>query len=92
MSIQAQDIDHIARLAKLDLGRNRQFTRQLAEVLDYMKQLNQLDTSDLPPTFNVLEQGAPLRADEAHPGLDIEQVLRNAPAHDQRSFIVPKII
>jgi aspartyl-tRNA(Asn)/glutamyl-tRNA(Gln) amidotransferase subunit C len=92
MSVQQKDIDHIARLARLDLGQNRQFTRQLAEVLDYMQQLNQLDTDNVPPTFNVLEQGAPLRADTAQPGLSIEQALQNAPAHDQGGFIVPKII
>jgi aspartyl-tRNA(Asn)/glutamyl-tRNA(Gln) amidotransferase subunit C len=92
MSVQQKDIEHIARLARLDLGQNRQFIGQLSKILDYMRQLNQLDAGNVPPTFNVLEQGAPLREDVVKPGLSIEQALQNAPAHDQRSFIVPKII
>jgi aspartyl-tRNA(Asn)/glutamyl-tRNA(Gln) amidotransferase subunit C len=92
MSIQQKDIEHIARLARLNVGQDGQIIGQLAKILDYMRQLNQLDTSNIPPTFNVLEQGARLRADAVQPGLSVEQALQNAPAHDQRSFVVPKII
>jgi aspartyl-tRNA(Asn)/glutamyl-tRNA(Gln) amidotransferase subunit C len=64
----------------------------LAQVLDYMQQLNQLDTSRIAPTYHAVEHKAGLREDQINPGLDIDRVLNNAPQRDERNFIVPKII
>jgi aspartyl-tRNA(Asn)/glutamyl-tRNA(Gln) amidotransferase subunit C len=94
MSISDREIHHIAGLAKLRLSPEQisQFSGQLARILDYMQQLNQLDTSRIAPTYHALERGAGLREDEVRAGLDIDQALSNAPQHDGRSFVVPKII
>jgi aspartyl-tRNA(Asn)/glutamyl-tRNA(Gln) amidotransferase subunit C len=94
MSISDREIYHIASLAKLGLSpeQTAQFSRQLAQVLDYMQQLNQLDTSQVSPTYHAVEGQAGLREDKIKPGLDIDQALSNAPQRDERNFIVPKII
>lgn len=94
MPIKTSDIVHIAQLAKLelDLEQIKLFAGQLTGVLNHMQQLEQLDTSGLASTFHALEHTGRLRPDEVRPGLPIDQVLQNAPAHDGRNFIVPKIL
>ncbi len=94
MSIKTSEIIHIAKLAKVRLSPEQvnAFTEQLNDIVTYMQQLNELDTSGLPSTFHALENTGLLRKDEVQPGLNIEDVLANAPAHNDRSFIVPKIL
>lgn len=94
MSIKSSDIVHVAKLAKLKLSPEdiELYAAQLADVVNYMNQLEEIDTSNLRSTFHALDSAGQLRVDEAKPGLSIDQVLKNAPAHDGRSFVVPKII
>jgi aspartyl-tRNA(Asn)/glutamyl-tRNA(Gln) amidotransferase subunit C len=94
VSISDQEIQHIAGLVKLSFEPEQiaVFARQLTQILDYMQQLNQLDTSRVAPTYHMAQHKARLREDIAETGLNIEQVLSNAPEHDNRNFIVPKII
>ena len=94
MAITTNDILHIVKLAKVELDQEQVelFTAQLANVLNYMQQLNKLDTSGMPSTFHALDDTGWLRPDQVEPGLDIDQVMENAPAHDGRNFIVPKIL
>ncbi len=94
MKITAREVRHVAGLARLELtpGEEREFTAQLNAVLEYMDQLNELDTAVVEPTTHVLPLRNVLREDEVRPSLPVEEVLGNAPEQDQDHFVVPKII
>jgi aspartyl-tRNA(Asn)/glutamyl-tRNA(Gln) amidotransferase subunit C len=90
------DVERIAALASLELTEAEVaiFTRQLTEILEYARQVQQLDTTGVPPTSHVLA-GQPLdRADEPRPSLDRATALSAAPdpAPDAGLFRVPRVI
>jgi aspartyl-tRNA(Asn)/glutamyl-tRNA(Gln) amidotransferase subunit C len=89
------DVERIAALASLELtGEEAEtFTRQLAGILAYAQQVQQLDTTGVPPTAHVLA-GAFDRPDDPAPSLDREQALAGAPdaAPDAGLFRVPRVI
>ena len=92
--ITAREVLYVAELARLDLppGEVDRFTTQLNSILEYMDQLNELDTSEVEPTSHVLPLRNVLREDEVGHSLTPEEVLANAPEHDKGHFVVPKII
>ena len=68
------------------------YTNQMNDILEYMDQLNELDTDDIEPLSHVLDLTNVTRADKEKPSLDREDVLKNAPETDGEYFIVPKVI
>lgn len=50
------DIEYVAKLARLELSREEKekFSKQLADILQYVEKLNQLDTKDIQPTAHVI--------------------------------------
>ena len=57
-----------------------------------LKQLNELDTENVEPTSHVLDMKNVLREDVSKPGLPVEEVLKNAPDHENGQIKVPAII
>jgi aspartyl-tRNA(Asn)/glutamyl-tRNA(Gln) amidotransferase subunit C len=102
MSVSEQDVERVAELANLELTNDEKagMVRDLNSVLGYFSQLNELDTSSVPPMLQVVEAsqaGQPgaansLRADEVIPSLSREEVLACAPDTDGVFFKVPKVI
>ena len=99
MSVSEQDVDRVAELANLELtsGEKAAMLRDLNSVLDYFAQLNELDTTSVPPMEQVaghLTEGAAqhLRLDEVAPSLNRERVMSCAPDTDGIFFRVPKVI
>ena len=93
MSISIEQIHHIANLARLDLTDEElaRYREQISTILDHFEQLQSIDTSTIPPTFNISSGKSTLRPDQSHPGLDLDDLLRNAPETDQQQFRVPPI-
>ena len=87
-------VTRIAHLARLDLATEESaaMAAQLTRILDYIDQLNRLDTSAVEPTTNPIELGDVFRDDEVLPSLPTELALANAPATDGAFFIVPRVI
>ena len=94
MAITIQDVEHIAKLAKLEFtdAEKEKFTHQMNQILEYMEQLNRLDTGSVEPLSHVIELHNVFRADEVKPGVSTEDALRNAPAKNEQFFKVPKVI
>ena len=88
------DVAYIAGLAKLDLSADEQerFTRDLSQVLEYVAQLEQWDTSGVEPMYHPLPVFDALRADAPETGLAQEAALANAPAQEDGQFRVPKVV
>jgi aspartyl-tRNA(Asn)/glutamyl-tRNA(Gln) amidotransferase subunit C len=66
MTLTPQEIEHIAALARLSLTDEEKaaFQRQLSSILDYVGQLQKVDTSGVEPMSHSVEVGNVLRADE----------------------------
>ncbi|MBM4764540.1 Asp-tRNA(Asn)/Glu-tRNA(Gln) amidotransferase subunit GatC [Bacillus sp. B15-48] len=92
--ISAEQVKHVAHLARLAITEEEvnKFTQQLDKIITYAEQLNELDTENIEPTSHVLEIKNVMREDVAKPGLEIDQVLKNAPDHQDRQIKVPPII
>ena len=93
MPFTLEEVEHIATLARLELSAEEKarYRKQLSAILDYIRKLQELDTTDIPPTSSVLSGAGPLRADESRPGLDRESLLENAPEVEQGQFKIPPV-
>jgi aspartyl-tRNA(Asn)/glutamyl-tRNA(Gln) amidotransferase subunit C len=87
-------VNHVARLARLDLNKEEalKMQNQLGDILRYIGLLENLDLSDVPPTSHVLDIANVMRGDDTRPSLPLEKGLANAPDTEGTTFKVPRII
>jgi len=92
--ISRADVAHVAHLARLSLTDEEieLFSSQLAKVLDHFEDVAALDTAGVAATAHPLPLRNVLRADEAGPCLDREEILAAAPAVEDGRFRVPRIL
>ena len=93
-TVDRDEVLKISALAKLHLSEEEisLYTDQMNEVLEYMKQLDELDTEDVEPLSHVLDQINMTRPDEEKTSLSRDEALQNAPETDGEYFIVPNVI
>ncbi len=94
MSVSIKDVEHVAHLARLSFSDEEKvrLTTQLNSILEYMEQLNGLDTGNVEPLSHVIEVQNVLRPDVTTPGVSREEALQNAPARSEAFIKVPKVI
>jgi aspartyl-tRNA(Asn)/glutamyl-tRNA(Gln) amidotransferase subunit C len=96
MGFTREQVAGIAALAQLDLDAAEidLFARQIGDILEYVNQLQQIDTTGVPPTASVVAGLGGDRADEVRPSLDRADALANAPdaARAAGLFNVPRVI
>lgn len=94
MKIKARDVEKIASLARLAMGEDEAaaYGAQLSNILNYIEKLDELDTSDVKPTSNIVGLVNVTRPDEMADSLKQEQALSNAPDPSEGFYRVPKII
>jgi aspartyl-tRNA(Asn)/glutamyl-tRNA(Gln) amidotransferase subunit C len=94
LKITSELVDHVTRLARLDLSEDEalKMENQLADILGYIGLLEELDTSQVPPTSHVLDLANVMREDEVRPSMPVEKGLANAPDREGTAFKVPRII
>jgi len=90
MHLTHDEVRHVAELAKLALTDDEValFAEQLSAILDYADQIQQVDTSGVPPTPYVLPLASVMRADLPGDCLTNDQALANAPDSEDGSFRV----
>jgi len=88
------DIEKVARLARLELTEEEKVTfgNQLEQILNYMEQLNGLDTTGVEPTSHAIPISNVFKEDEVNPSFPQKEVLAIAPDEEDGHFKVPKII
>jgi len=105
MVLSLEEVEHIAELARLELTdeEKARYQEQLSAILDYAARLQALDTAGIPaPTGTrsssaqtssvLLAHSSVLRPDRPRPGLNLEDLLRNAPQAEQNQFRVPPVL
>lgn len=89
-----EEVRHVAMLARLGLSEDEveTFREQLGQVLEYIETLQQVDTSPVPSTAQVLSHVNVMRPDVARPSLSTAEVLANAPEDEGGFFRVPAVM
>lgn len=88
MKLTLDQVKKVAKLANLPLSSEEEekYSDQLSKILDYIDQLNQVDTSNTESTFNVTGLNNVMAEDETIPSLSQEDALLNAPKKKDGMF------
>ena len=94
MNISIQEVEHVAKLAKLQLSDEdlATFPGQLDNILGYAAKLDELDTENVQPTTHAFSNKNAFREDVVQESLPREQALANGPHQNGEAFVVPRII
>ena len=91
--ITKQQAEHVARLARLTLTEEEKevYTKQLSKILDYIDQLNEVNTKGIEPMTQPIPTVNVMRTDIVKKAFQKEEMLKNAPHEEYGFFRVPKI-
>lgn len=94
MKITVADVEHVARLARLELSscEKELFAGQMDAILGYVEKLKELNTDGIVPTSHAVPMENAFRADAVQPSIGLEKALTNAPERAGSFFAVPKVI
>ncbi len=87
-------MDHVARLARLDLSEDerKKMEAELGTILAYAEEIQVLDLENVEPTSHSVPLRNVMRPDEVKESLSQDEALSNAPAAEGGRFRVPRII
>jgi len=94
MKLSREEVLHIARLARVALTEEEitRLSEQLSNLLDNFEVLQQVDTTDVPPTAQSVTLQSVMREDEVTPSLPADDVLANAPQREGDCFRVRAVL
>jgi aspartyl-tRNA(Asn)/glutamyl-tRNA(Gln) amidotransferase subunit C len=84
-------ISYLSRLA-FDKENEEKITKDLENIIEFVDQLDGVDTSDIEPLKSPLEKTAKTREDEVTAKNRKEQFLKNAPDANEDYFLVPRVV
>ena len=92
--ITKEEVKKVAHLARLELNMNEinNHAEQLEKILDYIRQLEKIDTDNVPCTTRAIEVINVFRKDEKKNFDSTEEILELSPSREDEYFKVPKII
>ncbi len=92
--ISTDEVKKVAKLARLQLNEKtiNNHAKQLEKILDYIKQLEKINTDNIPCTTRAIEVVNVLRKDEQKKYGDNDELLDLAPSREDEFFKVPKIM
>jgi aspartyl-tRNA(Asn)/glutamyl-tRNA(Gln) amidotransferase subunit C len=94
MSLDEQTVARIARLARIAVPEQelRPLAGELSHILDWIEQLNEVDTDGAAPMTSVVAMKLAWRDDRVTDGDRPEDILANAPQRQDGYFVVPKVV
>jgi aspartyl-tRNA(Asn)/glutamyl-tRNA(Gln) amidotransferase subunit C len=94
VTITCADVGHVARLARLGPADEEidSLTSEVDHLLDATRSLQQLDTSAIPPTAQVIPLHNVMREDIPWQCWPVDEILQNAPATRECQFLVPPVL
>ena len=94
MAIDAATVKKVARLARIAEPDDRlePLAKELTGILNWIEQLNEVDTDDVAPMTSAEAAVLPMREDVVTDGGDPAKVLANAPKSNRGFFVVPKVV
>jgi len=93
-NITKDEVKKVAYLARLELDEDviENHAKQLEKILQYINQLEKIDTDDVPCTTRAIEVINVLRKDEKKSSNCTEEILELGPSREDNYYKVPKII
>lgn len=94
MVVDTQTVKRIASLAKLKIDDDKveDVEGEFNKILDWIEQLNEVDTNHVEPLLSVNDENLRLREDKVSDGNQRDAVLANAPVSSYGYFVVPKVV
>ena len=94
MSVDKATVARIARLARINVPEDRQeqLVGELNGILEWIAELDEVDTGAVEPLASVTGHGLPRRSDEVTDGNRVDEVLANVPDTAGGFFVVPKVV
>lgn len=94
MMVNKETLEHIAHLARLEVDEQQadRMLEDLNKMVNWVGQLDQVDTTGVAPLIHLSEEINKVREDEVKILLSHEQAMANAPARDSDYFHVPKVL
>ncbi len=94
MSVDQKTVRHIARLARIAVTDDeaKALESELTAILDWVEQLQEVDTEGVEPMTSVVHMDMKKRDDEVNDGGIAEDIVGNAPMKDNHFFMVPKVV
>jgi len=94
MKLSREEVLHIARLARVALTEAEitRLSEQLSSILENFEVLQQVDTTDVPPTAQSVALLSVMREDEVVSSLPQEDILANAPRREGDCFRVRAVL
>ena len=94
MSLDEQTVARIARLARIAVPEDElaPLAGELSHILEWIEQLNEVDTEGVAPMTSVVAMRLAWRDDRVTDGGRPEDILANAPARQDGYFVVPKVV
>lgn len=91
--ITVKDVEHVAKLARLELTEDekQKFAKQLGDVLKYVEQMNEVDTTGVKPMAHAFDVVNVMRDDKVVYEQTKQELMKNAPEEENGFFRVPKI-
>lgn len=91
--ITIKDVEHVAKLARLELNEEEKekFSKQLGDILKYVEQMNEVDTTGVEPMSHAIPMVNVMREDVVVIENTKEELMANAPLKEDGFFRVPKI-
>ncbi|MFN3522816.1 MAG: Asp-tRNA(Asn)/Glu-tRNA(Gln) amidotransferase subunit GatC [Phenylobacterium sp.] len=94
MAIDAATVRKVAKLARIAEAEDRlePLAKELSGILNWIEQLNEVDTDGVEPMTSAVAMPLPMREDVVTDGGDAARVLSNAPKSVDGFFVVPKVV
>jgi aspartyl-tRNA(Asn)/glutamyl-tRNA(Gln) amidotransferase subunit C len=94
MQVDAATVRRIARLARIKVSDDeaRALEKELSGILDWVKQLDEVDTSGVEPMTRVVPMTLKKRPDVVAEGDIADEIVANAPQREDHFFVVPKVV
>ncbi len=94
MEIDEKTVRRVARLARIKVTPDeaKGLVGELSGILDWVKQLDEVDTANVEPMTRVVEMKLKMRRDEVTDGEIADAVTQNAPEKTDHFFVVPKVV
>ena len=94
MQVDEATVRRIARLARIKVtdAEAKALESELSGILDWVKQLDEVDTAGVEPMTAVVSTSLRMREDRVTDGGIADDILANAPAREDHFFVVPKVV
>ena len=94
MPIDKSQVKKVAKLSRISLDDSKleSLSKDLISILNFVEQLNKLDTNEIKPLTSIIDKSLDTRDDTVSDGHIKDQILKNSPEKNEDFFIVPKVV